>query len=280
MTTEVSTPEAKSEWDEITAERETGIRAAEKPPVEAVTEPVVAQPDPLLELRQMVEKIEHRTKSTEGRIGAIDKSVHEMLQAAAKAATQQVNNAPTQAQVNQAIQDPAEWAALKREHPEWALATEKGVDARIEAHLAQLKGQSVDPAQIAKMVQEQVAGQSAVVRKEIIDASLDAVFPEWKKDVGSTDFKKWLDAQAPEVKAFAMSESVGDAAKMLKLYEQSKVVTPTANIVAARKQVLANAASAPKGIRPTPTKSEADMTDKELWALEAKKRDQKRASRF
>ncbi|MFI4939810.1 MAG: hypothetical protein ACHP7O_05655 [Burkholderiales bacterium] len=273
--------EAQSEWDAVARERETGIPAAEKPQEKPIETPRAI--DPLQELRDKYEKLEARTRNAEGHIGGLNHNqrlMHETLQAASKAASsvtlQQGSAAPTQAQVSEAMGDPEEWEELKRDFPEWSIATEKFLDAR----LARAKGQSIDPAQLARIVQEQVAGQTASVRAEVINTSLDAVYPGWQDEVKSSHFGRWMHGQPPEVKAMAQSSSVKDAAKMLALYEKAKVNSPAADIVAARKQKLANAAGAPKGIRSSPQKVEADMTKEELWALEAKRTDARRAQRY
>src|ERR1700757_2135778 len=87
-------------WNSVVAERETGVKPAASEPqattVEGTTGTENQTPDPLAELRKIVDAIDHRTKSTEGRIGAIDKTVKESLLAASKAATQQVASAPSQ----------------------------------------------------------------------------------------------------------------------------------------------------------------------------------------
>ena len=174
------------------------------------------------------------------------------------------------------MQDPAEWASLKTAYPDWATATEKFMDARLE----QMKGQSIDPAEIAKIVQEQVAGQNAAVRAEIINTSLDAVYPGWQDDVQSEQFGQWMQTQSAEVQAMATSSSVKDAAKMLALFQQSKVNNPSADIIAARKQKLANAVTTQKGVKSVPTKAFADMTPEEQWNYEAAQRDKARAKRY
>lgn len=282
MTTEAPTEQsiehAQSEWDAVAKERETGIALpAEKPQVaETVKPPVVA--DPVQELRETIAKLEARTRNAEGQIGGLNRnqlSMQETLQAASKAASQ-VNSAPTKTQIQEAMQDPAEWASLKKDFPDWATATEKYFDAR----LAQMKGQSIDPAQIARIVQEQVAGQTAAVRTEIINTSLDAVYPGWQDDVKSDEFGQWMLTQPDDVKKMAESSSVKDAAKMLALYQQSKVSNPSADIIAARKQKLANAVTTQKGTKSIPQKAFEDMTPQEQWNYEAAQRDKARAKRY
>jgi hypothetical protein len=279
LTIDVLTPEQQqAEWNAVAAERESGVKlSVETPPLETTEKAVpAATADPVQELRERFERLEVRTRNAEGHIGGLNHNqrlMQETLQAASKAASsvtlQQGSAAPTQAQMSEAMSDPEEWDALKRDFPEWSIATEKFLDAR----LAKLKGGATDPDAIARIVKDQVAGQSAAVRKEIVDASLDAVYPEWQSDVRTAQFGRWLDAQTGDVKAMAMSSSVRDAAKMLGLYERAKQANPAADIVAARKQKLANAAGTPRGVRVPSQRSEADMSREELWNLEARRRD-------
>jgi hypothetical protein len=274
LTIEDQEVSAQSEWNAITKERETGEPAAEKPPETSVE--VAPEVDPLAELRAMIEGIDHRTKSAEGRIGALDKTLRESMQAATKAAMQQVTNAPTQARVNEAMKTPAGWEQLRAEHPDFVRIQEEFLDAR----LAHEKVNQLDQAAIDKIVSERVAGDTASVRAELIDAHLDAIVDgDWRAIAASPEFAKWREGQTAEVNALGASDKMSDSAKLLRLYQHAKIENPAADIIAARKNKLANAASTPRGIRVPPVKSEADMTDAEIWALESKRRDVARAKR-
>lgn len=181
-------------------------------------------PEPELTIKDVmarIDKYESSQNKLAGHIGGLQRSqnaINERL-AAASAATKNVSDAPTQAQVKEAIQSPKEWEELKSEFPAWAMATEKFMDSKL-ANLT--PAENTKAADIEKMVSERLVGQSAETRKQIVDMALDAVFPGWEDEVRTDGFGKWLESQAEDVKALAQSSRVGDAAKMLRLYEKSK----------------------------------------------------------
>lgn len=271
--------EGRKAWDEVTLERETGEKipaeAAVELPVEAkvITDPEPEKPDLVAELTKQVEALTHRANSADGRVEAMRREQADAIEAAKKAATQ-VKEAPTASEVKAAIENPAQWDALKEDFPEWATATEALLDSRL-SHVGGL-----DPVAIQAIVTEQVKGQTDAVRGEIIDSALDAVFPGWKEEVNTEAFGTWLNAQSDEVKALGASSKVGDAAKMLRQYEASKAPSVTASITQQRQTKLDAAASAPTktaGKSPGP-KAFEDMTPVEQWEFEAKQRAKKQQS--
>ena len=277
MTTETLTPEQEGQkvWDEVKIERETGESpkpAVEPAKVEEDVKPeVVATPDLYSELRTLVEKIDHRVSSAEGRIGSQQKALQDMLEAAGRQAASQVKEAPTRTAVKEAMANPQQWESLKADFPEWANATESLLDARLS--------EVYDPAAIQAIVSEQVKGQTEAVRGEIIDSALDAVFPGWKDEVNTEAFGTWLNSQDADTKALAESSKVGDAAKMLRKYEASKAPSVTAAITQQRQSKLDAAASAPhKTVGKTPgPKAFEDMTDAEKWDHELKQRNKRKS---
>ncbi len=193
------------------------VRTETKEAKAKAQENVAPKVDPLKELSDRFEKLEKGHTTLAGRFGGLQNSQKEIqdYMAAAKAATKAVDDAPTDAQVKEAMKNPDEWEDLKTAFPEWATATEKFMDAK----LATLKvPQVLDPARVEKMI--------ADVEAKVTNSSLNAVFPGWKKEVATPEFDKWLTSQAEDVKALAGSDEIEDAARMLKLYELSKQVKP------------------------------------------------------
>ena len=239
--------------------------AAEKP--QEVVEPVAEQPaepetqeepkiDPMQELRDLVEKQNARIRNTEGHIGGLNHNLKLMQEtlAASKAAAQQVSDAPTQDQVKEAMASPTEWESLKNEFPEWTTATEKLIDSRMP------KGNNVDIEALSKQIAEQIRGENAAARKEIIESSLDAVLPDWTEEVNTPEFKAWNASHTEEIQALSASDKVRDAAKLLRLYatHKSKSQTESKNTVAARQKRI-EAAVTPKGTGGfTPSRSDLD----------------------
>lgn len=217
---------------------------------EAAAEPAKeAQPVTLESLLQRIEKFEQgQGKNSDklfGHIGRLERSYRELqtAQATGQAAAKTVDDAPSQSAIKAAAEDPQEWATLKSQYPEWAAATEKMVAARAP---------SLDVKAFEDKVYAAIDGKTAEMQSRIIDSSLNAVFPGWRTEVNSDAFKAWMGAQSDEVKALGASDDVGDAARMLKLYDASKTVkpepspTPTKPEISAREKRLA-AAVTPRG---------------------------------
>lgn len=209
------------------------------PKIEA-NQAVATTADPMKELIARMDKFQASHDTLAGHIGGLSRAQQEFRNtlAAAQAATGKVSNAPTQAELNNAIKDPDDWAALKKEYPQWAGATEKIIDAKVKAT-------AVDKAAIDKAVADRVAGETAAVRTEMIDSHLDAIVDgDWKAVVASPAFDAWIDAQKPEIKALAESSKMTDAAKMLRLFESSKNAStapaaPSKEVSARNKRVQA-----------------------------------------
>lgn len=274
MTTDATAPTAEETWNEVAAERAgiAPVKSAEKPTTTpAAAEPVTeAKPDVRGELDAFKADIEakyaEKFRKLEGQFGNVNGETQRLKAEleAAKAAAKSTDG-PSNSEIKEAITNPQEWDDLKSKYPEWATAHEKLLDARIAANF--------DAKAFEAAIKRDIQGQTEAVRKEIIDSALDAVYPGWKAEVNTDGFKQWFEGQSDEVKALTNSPSVGDAAKMLRLYEASKQSNPANQITEQRKATLAAAAGAPKGVRSTtPQKSVSDMTPAELWEYEKRQR--------
>lgn len=241
-----------------------------------VTPDPAPDPDPIMqELRERFDKLESRQRNVEGHIGGLktaQQAMHQAMEAARKAAPQA--EAPTQKQVEQAAASSEKWKNLKRDFPEWADATEELLSARLNG---QAQPAAFDPEEIDRKVQESLGKVLPGLRQEIIDSTLDGLFPGWKQEVKTDAFKAWFEKADKDTQALVESDSVGDAATMLRLYNDAKKADPSAQIVSDRKQKLENAVGLPKGVRATPVKTVDQMTDAELWEYEARKREERRA---
>lgn len=210
-------------------------------------------PDTIKEVIARMDKFEASQNKLAGHIGGLTRNQDEIRQflAASKKATENVADAPTQAQVKEAMTSPKEWEDLRSAYPEWATATEKFMDSK----LATLKAPpALDPAAIDKMVEERVARQASEDRQESINSHLDSIVDgDWEEAIRTEQFGKWLEAQSPEIKALAESSKLRDAAKMLRLYERSKKVdakpapTPEPKKDTSARQKRFEAAVNPKG---------------------------------
>ena len=288
--------ESQKLWDEVIAERggdeikepaerpepvdtaEPEIQAARAPAVEDTAKAATSDPvkptieEQLVAALARVEKLEGRTRNVEGHIGGLNhqqKAMQETMTAAQQAAVV-VKDAPTSAQVKAAVANPEQWERLKDDFPEWSDATEKFMDAK----LAGIKT-GADEATVSKLVKDGISAAreeiTAEVEKKIVKASLEAVFPGWEKN--RPDILEWVKTQSTEVKAWAASTEVGDAASLLSLYTTERRASPTQAILTSRKAKLEAAVAAPRGGRVAPTKSVEDMSPEEQWNYEAKRRE-------
>jgi hypothetical protein len=199
--------------------------------------------DPLADALARIDKMQQSHDKLAGHIGRLERSYREIQAnlATAQAAAKKMDDAPTQGEISSASQDPEEWAALKKQYPEWAAATERMVDARTKGFDAEAFEQKVNAA---------IDGKTAEMQARIIDSSLNAVFPGWKKTVATPEFVSWMDAQPEDVKEIRYSDDVGDVAKVLKLYEASKAAPapqPSTKQEPSPREKRLAAAVAPKG---------------------------------
>lgn len=262
-------------WDELASSREEGdLQAASVPlaaepeptpapaPAEpAATEPLntdatnteptpaptaapaaaEAKPDPIAELAEKISKLEGQLRNASGHIGGLNdgqKQLREMLNAAnaAMAAAKDAPPSPDGA----ALADPGQPPA------------------------------ALDPAAIDKIVAELVAKETATVRTEAVDAHLDGIVDgDWRAEVKTDDFNKWMQGQPADIQALGESAKLTDAAKMLRLFVKSKQANPAQQILQQRSAKLDAAAGVPRGQRAPRSKDPADMTPQELWDYEA-----------
>ena len=216
---------------------------------EKVAEPAEPEvkPDPIQEVIARFDKLEQRTRQTEGHIGNLNhnlKVVQETM-SAATAAKKVVSDAPTQSQVNEAITNPKEWDDLKEDFPEWAKATEKLLDARLPN-----AGGKVDLEALTKSFEEKLTTKVAEAEFKSAMKSLNIAFPDWQEDVKTDSFKAWRDSQPENIQALGASDDPADAAKMMRLYDKftrkpPEIPEPKKDVSTRQKRI--EAAVTPKG---------------------------------
>lgn len=156
--------------------------------------------------------------------------------------------ASLQKSTGQAIEVTAEdFAELREEFPELAELQAKGLNKI----LAKMKGGG-DLDAVNRLVTEKVAE----VRQQAIDASLDAVVGgDWTEEVKSDGYKNWIATQPQDVKALEASDSVRDAARLLRLFKSYVPPKPDVPKPSTRQQQL-EAAATPRAVSvntPQPT---------------------------
>jgi hypothetical protein len=244
----------------------------------AASAPADAKPDPIAALTEKIGRLEGQLRNVNGHIGGLSEG-QKQLKATMEAARANVKDAPTKEQVAEAMADPAEWTALREDFPEFVKATE----SLLAAKLAGLQTPGIDQGAIDKIVEARVAKEAAAIRTESIDSHLDAVVDggNWRETVNTPAFDAWIKAQPADVQALGDSARLTDSARMLRLFEKSKVEpeapTQTQQIADARKAKLDGATTVKSGLKGVRTaKSPDDMSPQELWNHEAAERDRKR----
>lgn len=273
--------ELQAMWDEEAAatakETPEATPAVETPPEpEAVAEEVPAETpaevppetpvDPNEELRATVAQLQDRLRKTEGHIGGLTSELKRTKEAmaAGTAAAQSTNGeAPTSTQMQTASKNPAAWDKLKNDFPEWA----EGVEAYMATRQAP---QGLTPEQVQERLQQQEAALRAEMAAQLNELRVETRHEGWKETVNSAEFFAWAKAQSPDIQALAASDSPSDAIRMLDLYKSAKA-KPVADVAQERKSRL-TASATPRGDNTTPRKSVDDMTPRELWEFEAKRR--------
>lgn len=200
--------------DDKPAATPTVVKEPEKK--DAPVEPVVKDeaPDPLKEIATRLDKFEETTRKLAGHIGGLTSTQKEIQQtlAASKAAAKNADEAPTQAQVTSAMEDPDEWKALKTDFPEWAAGMEKFLDHRLAAQKAPASDD------IEKAFDKRMQDREAAQTKERAD-EISEMHPGWQgdlygkdaegKSVRTADYEAWTKTMTPEqVQKFENSNSV------------------------------------------------------------------------
>jgi hypothetical protein len=135
-----------------------------------------------------------------------------------------------------------DFAELKAEYPELSELYQKGLSKVLERIRPSA---STIP---KEEIETQVTARTAEVRSELIDAHLDAVIDgDWRMEVNTEPFKAWIDAAPSDVKALQESNSVRDAARLLRLFKASKTTAPTRPPAPSARQRVLSAAVNPRG---------------------------------
>lgn len=101
------------------------------------------------------------------------------------------------------------------------------------------------------------------IHSQLTDSRLDEVVDgDWRKEVSTNTFKQWMQKQPQDVQSLAASESVRDAAKMLRLYVKDKSAPPAPPPKPSQRQRVLQAAVNPSSrAASTPARHEEDPFD-------------------
>lgn len=261
-----SPPEAGTEEAPV-AEAADAAPAPEATPAEAdpyanLSPEVQAKLKRFDEIAATQSQLINELQAAKGRIGA--------LQSQWDKARSQTAAAPTQTQVAAAAKDPEKWESLKKDFPEWGDAISEFVETRLGSLAAQAKGPAQE--EIEQLVAQRTEAAAADLEWKFNLALVSVKHPNWKSDINTDDFKQWFAGQPKELQALANSRDGADAIRVLDLYYGDKA-KPAASVIDERKQRQAAAAGVHKPSSGAVTsKRVEDMTLKELWDYEARRR--------
>ncbi len=214
----------------------------------------------------ILDKIEPRLKSVEGRTGAALEGVHAINTAleAAKAVTKEGGKAPTAEQIKAAAESDASWEALKEIFPDWSEGTDKRIDRKMDERLAKL---AIPPAiDVAGLKTELTGTVSEIIAKATSEAQaearelvkVDRKHESWTQDIyangvdgqqGFTpEFAAWEAAQPPEIRALKNSNKAVDAIRMLDGFYDHRKAVAEATAKAERNKKRLDGAITPKGV--------------------------------
>jgi hypothetical protein len=214
------------------------------------------------ELSATVPNLVNELKSAKGRISSLQS---EWDKSKAVAAAEK----PTQVQIAQAAKDPAEWESLKSDFPEWGDAISKFVETRLGS-LSNTSG--VSPEQIEAIVSQRTQDATAPLVKQLNEVIVSSAHKNWKADINTPAFADWLQVQPADVQQLVHSTDPMDAIQMLDKFAEHKT-KPAAAVKSDRQKKLEAAVTTKPGQGNVVTaKSVEDMSPKELWDYEAKKR--------
>lgn len=154
-----------------------------------------------------------------------------------------IERALTQLQAPSGIEVTADdFEELRDEFPELAELQAKGLNKI----LGKIKGGgAIDPAVIEQMVATKVAEN----RQRAVDESLDLVVGgDWVSEVNSDAYKTWIAAQPDEIKALEASDSIRDAARLLRTFKSQPVPSPRPEPKPSTRQQQLEAAATPRSV--------------------------------
>lgn len=151
--------------------------------------------------------------------------------AAASAAAKEVGGAaPTQSQVQAAMQSTEKMKALKEDFPDFAAALEEQA-ANLEKNiLGKLpKAEKVDLSGYVPRTELEA------MRQEVFDVRVSQKHPNYEADVNTPEFAQWYAKQDADTQKLGESLNPADGIKFMdKFYEHKKTLTPAATQPAAK----------------------------------------------
>ena len=271
-----STPAAAKPEEKSTPEPKGGEQGSDAPKGEPASTDEAkpdaaapdAKPDPLATLDPALRdyftglqteaaRLAKSVSSLAGTVGAM-RQQFDAAKEAAKQVRSEGGSAPTSAEIKRASADPAKFAALKDQYPEFAEAIEGFVGAQLDT-IKVPQGLSKDEA--SKLIEEranEIAG--ARIDRLTRELAVEMAHRGWKQTTASPAFSGWVERQQPEVKKLYSSDQPDDVIRLLDLYEgERKAFTNHTTRMQSAAALNSNPSAPVRG------KSFDQMTQQEQW---------------
>ena len=163
------------------------------------------------QLSEENQRLHTQVRQLQGRLGNMEARMKEIAQGVQQEATG--GQAPTAAQVSQALQDDEQFKALSEEFPEWGAAMSRSIDHVATTLREEMK--SVQPANL----QGTIVNTVKVMMQE---EALNDKHPNWKEMALDDQFVNWATANPnPDIRALYASDWPADVSTLLDKYAEA-----------------------------------------------------------
>tara|TARA_R110001606_G_scaffold34752_1_gene102073 strand:- start:1775 stop:2686 length:912 start_codon:yes stop_codon:yes gene_type:complete len=252
---------------EAEAEVETEAEVIAEPTTDIWANATEEQRAAMEAVRRERAEIEHRYKSDEGRVSALQRKINDL----------EARQQPAPVAISQAAPVSDEGIdSFREDYPDIANAVDKMVQSKMTT---EREGFSQAMRQMQQQMDQAIQPFQESEQKRFIDTQmqeLESSHPDWREVAQSTDFIEWLNVQPDPVRAMFTSDSARDASYLVGSFKQTQPVLQEAETVepSSNNQQALKQAVAPRSRRTAPvTNSVPDDYESafDYWVDQAKK---------
>lgn len=229
------------------AEAEVGVEPV--PTVDIWADATDEQRTAMEAVRRERAEIEHRYKSDEGRVSALQRKINDLEAIQHQAPVVAPVVAPAQPPVSEEGID-----SFREDYPDIANAVDKMVQSKMTT---EREGFSQAMNQMQQQMKQAIQPFQESEQKRFIDTQmqeLESTHPDWRDVARSTDFIEWLNVQPDPVRAMFTSDSAQDASYLVGSFKQTQPVVQEEQAVesSSNNQQALKQAVAPRSRRTAP----------------------------
>ena len=205
--------------EEPGAEAESKAEAEPAPTVDIWADATDEQRTAMEAVRRERAEIEHRYKSDEGRVSALQRKINDLEAIQHQAPVVAPVVAPAQSPVSEEGID-----SFREDYPDIANAVDKMVQSKMTT---EREGFSQAMNQMQQQMKQAIQPFQESEQKRFIDTQmqeLESTHPDWRDVAQSTDFIEWLNVQPDPVRAMFTSDSAQDASYLVGSFKQTQPV--------------------------------------------------------